>query len=145
MAVVGKHWNGKLVVNSVDMSARVKTCKANLKKSQSDRGVMGSESVAYGHGLEQDTITVQLFADRSIAVGAGDIPVNKTFREMWDDETAVTVVYQAISGGKTAGNPEYTWTSGMSIYDWAEGGTHGQDEMIDVTLIANVVATIAES
>jgi hypothetical protein len=145
MAVVGKHWNGKLVVNSIDMSSRVKSCTASLKKAQLDRGAMGSESVAFGHGLEADVITATLFADRSIAAGAGDVPVNKTLREMWDDETAVTVVYQAVNGAKTVGNPEYTWTTGMSLYDWNEGGTHGQDEMVNITLVANVVASIAES
>ena len=145
MPVSGKSWQGKLTVGGTDLSTRVKSIAANLAKAQLDRGVMGNESVSFGHGLEQDTLQVTLYADRSATAGAGDITVNKIFRDMLVNETAVTVVYQAISGSPTDGNPTYTWTSGMSIYQLPENITHGQDEMVNVTLVANVTATIATS
>jgi|SRR6187431_457439 len=121
-------WNASLVVNSVDVSNRVRSIIVTRNHEDLDSTAMGA--VARGHypGLRDDSMQVSLFQDFSTG------STEATISAVLGLGTGQTIVAKKDSGVVAATNPSYTMT-GFALTHTPINGEVGEMHMTDVTLV----------
>lgn len=115
-----------VVVNSVDLSAYVKSVSIETETDEVDQTAMGSENKVTSRGLNDASITVTFFQ----ALGAS--LVDATLDPLSKTDTPFLVKVKAKSDAISTDNPEWTMTS--LLFGYAPLNAEiGEASMTDVT------------
>lgn len=110
-------FNGRdysVVVNSVDLSNRVRSIRVSMNAEDLDGTAMGALSRAHVPGLRDDRVEATFFQDHA----AGN--VDPTLSALVGNATGVTVVVKPTSAAVSATNPSYTVTAILLDYQPAD-------------------------
>jgi hypothetical protein len=121
-------WNASLVVNSVDLSNRVRTITVTRNHEDLDATAMGSVARTHYPGLRDDSMEVTFFQDYAAA------NVEATIAAVLGLGTGQTIVAKPDTGAVSATNPSYTMT-GFALTHTPISGEVGEMNMTDVTLV----------
>jgi hypothetical protein len=120
MAVFGKFYNASLVVNSVDLSARVKSVTLNYAANMLDASAMSDGTQVNLAGLLNWNMSVEFNQDYA-APGAS--AVDSTLFPLIG-AAAFTVTLKPDSGAVSATNPRFYGSAVLASYNPASGA-HG--------------------
>lgn len=121
-------WNASLVVNSVDLSAKVRSIVVTRNHEDLDATGMGSVARTHYPGLRDDSMDVEFFQD--FAAGS----VEATIGGLLGNGTGTTVVVKKDTAAVSATNPTYTMT-GFPLTHQPINGTVGDMHMTNVQLV----------
>ena len=141
MAAFGKNYNIYLLVNSVNMSSRVKSATLNAGKEVLDLTCMGCLGKLRGVGIEDHSINVTFEEDLSSAASAGvDVPVNKTLRDAYTAGVAFDIHFAL--NGSTAAQTNPVFGCNYILDKLPLGGQHGPLLTTTVTFISSSAAAM---
>lgn len=104
--------NGSLVVNSVDLSNRVRSMTLNYEAEMLDASTMGVGSTrSMVPGFKNWSLDVEFTQD--YAAGS----VDATLFPLVGDTTGFTVVVKPVNAAVSATNPSYTGTATLATYN----------------------------
>lgn len=131
-------WNASLVVNSVDLSSKVRSIVVTRNHEDLDATGMGSVARTHYPGLRDDSMEVEFFQD--FATGS----VEATIGGLLGNGTGVSIVAKKDTGAVAATNPSYTMT-GFPLTHQPINGTVGDMHMTNVTLVPAAGSSIAKA
>jgi hypothetical protein len=137
MAIFGTLSNAYLLVNSVNLSSRIKSVVTTLGKEVVDISCMGNTGRQRALGLEDHTITVTFLEDLAES-GAGS--VNATLRAIWVGGIAVAINFRFDAGAISTTNPEFQGNWILATFPM--GGPWGQYLQTTVTFMNSGSITI---
>lgn len=121
-------WNASLIVNSVDLSNRVRSIVVTRNHEDLDSTAMGAAARTHYAGLRDDSMLVQLFQDFAAS------SVEATVAAVLGLAAGATIVAKKDTAAVSATNPSYTMT-GMALTHTPINGEVGTMHMTDVTLV----------
>lgn len=121
-------WNASLVVNSVDLSNRVRSLTITRNHEDLDSTAMGSAARTHYAGLRDDSMQVTFFQDFAAA------NVEATISAVLGLAAGASIVAKKDTAATSATNPSYTMT-GMALTHTPINGEVGEMHMTDVTLV----------
>jgi hypothetical protein len=121
-------WNASLVVNSVDLSNRVRSLTITRNHEDLDATAMGSVARTHYAGLRDDSMEVTFFNDYAAA------NVEATISAILGSSTGQTIIAKPDTGAVAVTNPTYTMT-GFALTHTPISGEVGEMNMTDVTFV----------
>jgi len=135
---IGMLWNASLVINSVDLSTRVRSITVTRNNEDLDATAMGSVARTHYPGLRDDSMEVEFFQDYAAA------NVEATIGGLIGNGTGVTIVTKPDGGAVAVTNPTYTMT-GFPLTHQPISGTVGDMNMTTVTLVPAAGSSIVKA
>lgn len=116
MAVFGKFKNASVTLNSVDVSAFVRSISLTATKSGEAIGAMGDTWIPKTFGAKEWSLTLDLWQSFYTA------EVDATLWAVFNDNDTVTVeIYCDGGSAVSATNPKYNGTVGSTAYNPIDG------------------------
>jgi len=109
--------NSYFMLNSVDLSAKVRSSQLNGTADQQDKTAMGKTARCYLVGLLDGSVAVEFNDD--MAVGS----VDATIYAAWAARVPVTFAWRADAGAISTSNPEYQGS--LLVTQWNIGASVG--------------------
>lgn len=109
--------NAYLVINSVDLSSKVRSAQLTGTGDQQDKTAMGKTARCYLIGLLDAALAVEFNDD--LAVGS----VDATIFAAYSARSVVTFAYRAVNAAISTSNPEYQGS--IAINQWNIGASVG--------------------
>lgn len=131
--------NYSLVVNSVDLSNRVRSMIVSMKAEDVDLTTMGATSREHGFGLRDDRINVTLFQDH--ASGSVDATLS-TMAAL--GSTGAVVTCKPVATTVSTTNPSFSGTFVLLGYD-PINATVGEAGTIDVEFVPAAGSSITRA
>lgn len=128
MAKFGRFLDAEVTVNSVDISAFVRSVTLDINTEKLDQTAMGDTTKVWTQGFSDWTVTLELYQSYYTA------EIDATLYPLWSGNTAftVTVMPNATAGVGTE-NPKYTGSGRIYTYT-PVGGSHGDILMTTVEI-----------
>lgn len=121
-------WNADLVVNSVNLSNRVRSLIVTRNHEDLDSTAMGAQARGHYAGLRDDSMQVNFFQDFDTG------STEATISAVLGLNAGAEIVAKKDSGAVAATNPSYTMT-GFALTHTPINGEVGEMHMTDVTLV----------
>lgn len=131
-------WNASLVINSIDLSNRVRSLTVTRNNEDLDATAMGSAARTHYPGLRDDSMEVEFFQDYAAS------NVEATIGGLIGNGTGVSIVAKPDSGAVAVTNPTYTMT-GFPLTHQPISGTVGDMNMTTVTLVPAAGSSIVKA
>lgn len=131
-------WNSSLVINSVDLSANVRSLTVTRNSEDLDATAMGSTARTHYPGLRDDSMEVEFFQNYTAA------QVEATIGPLLGNGTGVSIVAKPAAGATAVTNPAYTMT-GFPLTHTPINGTVGEMNMTSVTLVPAAGSSIVKT
>lgn len=119
MAIVGAWTTGALIVNGIDLSAKVRKITVEDSKSAVDVTAMGATNVQTSKGLGDAKITAEIYQD--FATGS----VHQTLQPLIQSTTPVAVEARQSTSARSTQNPAFLLSGAfLMTYNGLDGSVN---------------------
>lgn len=120
--------NAFVLINSVDLSAQIKSVAWPMTREQKDNTVMGNTAKAVIPGLADSDIQIEFFQDFAAA------QVDATLSPLFLNATAFAVEVKPVNAARSTTNPSYTVTAAYLVSYNPMAGALGDIMMAPITI-----------